>query len=777
MKNIKNIFGDLDFASFGDSMLRGEFGLERENVRVDAEGRMAKTPHPQVFGNKNRHPYITTDFSESQVEMVTPKQDSIDEAYDFLRVLNDLFYENVKDEFLWPQSMPPVLPKGSDIPIAKYGEEGKDKEEYREYLSKMYGSQMQMISGTHFNFSLPDSLLRRLFAEQKTFSEFEAFKEQVYLKMIRNFLRDRWLLLLINGASPVIHETFEGCCLRITCPVENGVHSCKQSLSMRSSPFGYTNRKNVIIDYASVDSYNNSVERLIQRDFISLEKEIYLPIRLKFREENGKKVVSHIEVRILDLDPLSPLGVSKDVLRFTHLFLLYGLMREEQTPFDTFQQLRAHKNQYLASVNGMVPEFLLTDEFAKTVTIAELSKRIIGRMESTVGFLLASDATYKKAMEKAKLQVENPTERLAYKVREGIHEKGFVEFHMDLARKSREKSLEQAFRFHGKEDMELSTQLLMKEAVLRGVNVEIMDREENFLRLYRGDKEEYVIQATKTSLDTYSGVLKMENKTVTKDILARAGVTVPGGASYSDAEWAKSDFPLFQGRAVVVKPKSTNFGLGITILKENEDQAVYDRAVEIAFSFDKSVLVEEFAEGNEYRIFVIGDEVVGILRRVPANVTGDGTKTIRQLVEIKNQDPLRGKGYRTPLEKIDLGEAEAMFLAGQGYDFETVPDAGQTVYLRENSNISTGGDSVDYTDDIPQSYKDIAVQSTKAMGVQITGLDMIIKDIKEEATPDNYSIIEMNFNPAIHIHCFPFVGKNRKLNAKILDALGYGFEK
>jgi glutamate--cysteine ligase len=222
----------------------------------------------------------------------------------------------------------------------------------------------------------------------------------------------------------------------------------------------------------------------------------------------------------------------------------------------------------------------------------------------------------------------------------------------------------------------------------------------------------------------------------------------------------------------VVKPNQTNFGLGITILKENTNEQTYQRAVDITFEHDSTILIEEFIAGKEFRIFVIDGEVVGILHRVPANVTGDGQKTIHELVELKNQDPLRGKGYRTPLEKIQLGEAEAMFLKPQGKDFETVPAKGEVVYLRENSNISTGGDSIDFTDDIPDSYKQIAVRAAKALNVKITGLDMIIPDVTAEATANNYAIIEMNFNPAIHIHCHPFHGKNRKLNEKLMDALG-----
>ena len=106
-------------------------------------------------------------------------------------------------------------------------------------------------------------------------------------------------------------------------------------------------------------------------------------------------------------------------------------------------------------------------------------------------------------------------------------------------------------------------------------------------------------------------------------------------------------------------------------------------------------------------------------------------------------------------------------------DFNTVPKEGEVVYLRENSNISTGGDSIDFTDDIDDSYKAIAVEAAKALNVKITGLDMMIQDIHAPATPDNYAIIEMNFNPAIHIHCYPFKGNNRHLTHKMIRALGF----
>ena len=182
--------------------------------------------------------------------------------------------------------------------------------------------------------------------------------------------------------------------------------------------------------------------------------------------------------------------------------------------------------------------------------------------------------------------------------------------------------------------------------------------------------------------------------------------------------------------------------------------------MEFAFRYDDTVLVEEFVSGKEYRFLVLGGEVAAVIHRVPANVTGDGKKTIRELVAEKNADPRRGRGHKTPLEKISLGETEKNFLAAQGKSFSYIPAPGETVFLRENSNISTGGDSIDYTDLVHESYKEYVKRAVRSIGAVITGVDVIIDDVTKPHS-DNCTIIELSFNPAIHMHCFPYKGKTQ----------------
>lgn len=325
----------------------------------------------------------------------------------------------------------------------------------------------------------------------------------------------------------------------------------------------------------------------------------------------------------------------------------------------------------------------------------------------------------------------------------------------------------------GYEKMELSTQILIEQALARGVQVKVLDEADNFIRLKKGDRIEYVKQATRTSADTYISPLIMENKEVTKLLLHEAGINVPKGITIRSLKEAAESYPLFSGGDAVVKPKSTNFGKGVVILKKPFSMEEFLNAVEAAFKFDVSVMLEEFIPGREFRFLIIGNEVAAVLHRVPANVEGDGIHSIAELVEEKNKDPLRGKGYVTPLERINLGDTEREYLRIQNRNTGYIPKKGEMVFLRENSNISTGGDSIDFTDEMSSEYKKIAVDAARAVGARICGADIIIEDIRAIPDKHNYSIIELNFNPALHIHDFPYRGVRRNVGSKVLDLLGF----
>ncbi len=326
-----------------------------------------------------------------------------------------------------------------------------------------------------------------------------------------------------------------------------------------------------------------------------------------------------------------------------------------------------------------------------------------------------------------------------------------------------------SFGLPGYEDMELSTQIIMREAIEAGIAVTVLDRGENLIELRKDGRREFVQQATKTSKDNYITPLLMENKAVSKDLMAQAGIPVPAGIEIQRDEPLGGCLPQWVGKTLVVKPKSTNFGLGITVIDHPAEMGELEAAVHLAFTFDSVILLEDFVPGKEFRFLVLEGETLAVLHRRAANVVGNGISTIRELVDSKNKDPRRGDDHEKPLNKIILDEAALGFLKAQGMTPDSVPKENERVTLRGNSNISTGGDSIDYTDVMPQVFKDLAVRAAAVFDAFICGVDLIIADYQDPESP--HAIIEVNYNPHIAMQCYPYRGPERRLGKAVLDKL------
>ncbi|MDT6342630.1 bifunctional glutamate--cysteine ligase GshA/glutathione synthetase GshB [Enterococcus faecium] len=750
MMNFKQLLLHVNARPFID---QARFGIEREGQRVDLAGNLAKTDHPAIFGDRSYHPYIQTDFSETQTEMITPVTDSIPELFQYLAAVYDVTARSIpKEEMIWPLSMPPALPeKDEEIIIAKL----KNFEDvlYRRYLAKEYGKRKQMVSGIHFNFEFGDELLRTLFSHQEEFQDFSEFKTELYLKTARNFMRYRWMITYLFGASPMSEKNY----------FLDESHPQEPVRSIRNSALGYTNHPNVKVSYASMKQYLADIERMIEEGKLSEEKEFYTPLRFR----GGKKVadlattgVRYIELRNIDLNPYARLGINPEQVRFLQLFLMYMLWTEEKEDCDQWVAEGTTRNNKVA-----------LEQPSDQTEFHQEGREILEGMKQMLVELDWLDSLY--LVEEALTQMDHPEQTLAAKLYQEAQLSSQQEVAVALGHQYYKESHERPYQLAGFREMELSTQIFMFDAIQKGVQVKVLDESDQFLRLQFQDHVEYVENANMTSKDSYIVPLIMENKTVTKKVLKEAGFRVPGGAEFSSMEEAVKAYPRFAEQAFVIKPKSTNYGLGITIFKEGASLEDYQAGLAIAFREDSSVLVEEFMPGTEYRFFVIDGEVQAIMLRVPANVIGDSIRTVKELVEEKNSDPLRGTNHRAPLELIQLGELEQLMLKEQGLTIESVPQANQIVYLRENSNISTGGDSIDMTDEFSEAYKKIAVSAVEALGAKISGIDLIIPDKEIDPTTDKkaYGIIEANFNPAMHMHVYPFAGKGRRLTMNVLKLL------
>ena len=755
-----------------EDLLGGHFGIEREGLRCEISGKLALTPHPEVFGEKLRNPYITTDFSESQLELITPAMDTLEQTYDFLSELYDIAVMEIGDEYIWPQSMPCIIPEDKKIPIARFCKcpPGVDAESYRQKLMLKYGGKKQLVSGIHYNFSFKESLIQKLHTAYAPQLDTKSFKNSLYLKVTRNYLRYRWLIIYLLGSTSTMHETYVEACGKQLKKISSDSFSSDGALSYRNGDCGYQNKTAIFPNYDSVGEHIASLERFIQEGTIESHKELYSQIRLKAKDNGNlleslqKDGICYLEYRSIDINPFDRAGISLNDLYFMQLFNLYLLFKEESDY--TLWQEEALENQKAIATHGQKELQLKKD--GNLVLKEDWGMEMLQEMRKLNDTLGLDKQDVIEIMEK---RLKDYQLTYAYQLVEAVKREGYVAACLNLAKQYKDEAYKARFIFKGYEDMELSTQILLKEAVKRGITIELLDRADNFVALKKYGETEYVKQATKTTKDNYISVLLMENKVVTKKILKDKGINVPMGSEWYQLEDALCHLSDLKNKPIVIKPKSTNFGKGISIFPEGTKEEDLESAFKEAFKHDNTVLVEEFIKGKEYRFLVIGEEVVGILHRVPANVVGDGVHTIKELVSLKNQDPLRGKGYRRPLEKIHLDETARLFLKAQGLDFESIPEEGRCIYLRENSNISTGGDSIDYTDLICDHFKQLAVEASHAVGAKICGVDMMIENVADSKS--SYAVIELNFNPAIHIHSYPYKGKERNIAHKILKLLGF----
>lgn len=337
-------------------------GIEKESLRVSAGGHISPTAHPTALGSALTNPYITTDFSEALLEFITPVYQSIDECLQVLENIHRYTLQNLEnDEMLWVASMPCPQGKEADIPIAQYGDSniGKLKTLYRHGLSNRYGRLMQIISGIHYNFSMPESFWQPYQKICNHSGSIQDFRTEKYLHLIRNFHRFSWLLIYLFGASPAACKCF----------VEGREHHLQEfddcslylpyATCLRMGDLGYKSeaQKSLFVCYNELESYVDCLRQAmntvypdyekigqvkdgeyiqINTNLLQLENEFYSTIRPKRNVQSGerpldaltKNGIEYIEVRALDLNPYLPLGIDAEQIRFLDTFLLHCLLSE-----------------------------------------------------------------------------------------------------------------------------------------------------------------------------------------------------------------------------------------------------------------------------------------------------------------------------------------------------------------------------------------------------------------------------------------------------------------
>ena len=308
--------------------------------------------------------------------------------------------------------------------------------------------------------------------------------------------------------------------------------------------------------------------------------------------------------------------------------------------------------------------------------------------------------------------------------------------------------------------------VLIKDAISQGVDYEVLNEAKSVVQLSTKGKEEFVIEGNKTDRDTYIFPIITDDKFTSKEIMQEHGLCVPK-AILLEKDMEQSDKEAlvepFYNNPLVVKPRNTNYGTGITVFAKPASKKQISNAINYAFEFDNNVLIEEYVKGMEYRFLVINGKCLSVAHRRIASVVGDGKSTIKELIETKNKEPWH---FLTGAP-VKMDEPVVEYLKLQGYNFDSILPKDKRVFLRTNSNCSTGGESIDMTDYMPIYFKKIAEKAAKAFEAKICGVDIIIDNIEKE----EYSIIEINDNPGYSINEWPYEGKGEKIGIAILKLL------
>lgn len=381
-------------------LAKGGRGIEKESLRVRGDGSVATSAHPAALGAALTHPELTTDYSEALLEFITPPAADPASALARLHVLHAFVHRRLDGEYLWDLSMPGVLPRDADIPIADYGHsnQGRFKHVYRQGLAVRYGRAMQCIAGIHYNFSLPDALWAPLIGGDDASRPPHDMQSEGYIRLMRNYRRFSWLLLYLFGASPTLDRSFfaerlaqQSASGTTPAAYPGGLASLDAetlylpyATSLRMSDLGYHNdaMRERRPDFSSLPRYIQGLEEAIAAPYapyaaigthrdgewvqlntnlLQIENELYATVRPKRVSLPGERVVhaltragiQYVEIRCLDLNPFDPIGIDETTARFLDAFLLMCAL--EDSPDDEVLQQEADANFLAVARDGRRP--------------------------------------------------------------------------------------------------------------------------------------------------------------------------------------------------------------------------------------------------------------------------------------------------------------------------------------------------------------------------------------------------------------------------------------
>jgi cyanophycin synthetase len=312
-----------------------------------------------------------------------------------------------------------------------------------------------------------------------------------------------------------------------------------------------------------------------------------------------------------------------------------------------------------------------------------------------------------------------------------------------------------------------STAAIVSAARRRRIPILRVTPQDSLVQLGYGVHQKRIL-ASETTYTSAIGVDICQDKVLTNHMLRRVGVPVPDGRQ---VRTTKEAWQVAQevGMPAVIKPADGNQGKGVSINLTTKEEI--SEAFKIAKQYGKDVLVERMIQGQDYRLLIVDGELVAAARRDPAQVVGDGEHTVAQLADLLNQDPRRRPGHSSTLTRIEINEAVELTLDQQSATLDTVPAPGESIKLRNNCNLSTGGTATDVTDEVHPSNARLAKLAAQILSLDIAGIDMLCQDISRPLVEQDGAIVEVNAAPGLRMHLYPSAGTPRDVGVPIVEML------
>lgn len=698
-------------------LLQSELSIQKTMALVAVKGQTATlTGHCTLPDIAENH-YIKPGPTAAQLNLTTDFFTEAEAAYQQLKALDSVVAQNIpQDTVIWPTS---CLPEKIKQP--------------QNYNTPSSAAQIKI------RFKLPQQLLQQLYQAdgQKNYSTFVAFKNDVYAYLARNLYQELYLLIYYFGATPTALTS--------------------KATAQRSA---LQNRRYLNFEaFKDFPTYLATLKRAATQVVpVALDAPIFL--RPHTGDPEFRQGVQYLQLNVFDLQPNQADGLFAYQLQLIQLYLLHALLAEPAT-----SQTLSQQNERFFQFAGEAPDQQDTD-------LTAIKNGLIHLKASNDQYL--KQASYAEVLQKLLLQLETKTPTTAAQLFTESQQSDAYTYGLQVAQKNKTMLLGTDYQLRGYTDQTLATQQFLKSSLKYGVQYRFLNPQNETLQLCKKGQQTLLTCGGQTPKNTIVLQSILKDPVTLAQLLAQRKVALAQTFVTSDLTEAKRYFETyFQNQPFLLRPQTSSEPKATRIFTEVPTLATFVTAFLEATNYDEQVVLQAWTAASVYGFYILDQQVLSIIEKVPANVVGDGHSTIADLVMQKNDDPRRGHLGQKPLLTLELDAESLQYLKTQHLTPESVPERGIQVFLNQQTAIQAGADGFVVSDEVDDSYQSLALDIAQSLQLHQGSIDMVIPNIYQPYVPfKNRAVVtDISVTPDLVAHSFPFMGPAQDIASLVLKDL------